>query len=152
MTSLGAWLEQDHERLDELWDQAARSRSTDPERASALYHQFAEGLLRHIDAEETLLFPFCESHDLVPDPSLTQVLRDEHEEIRTSLTALLRMIDDPKSGLEGVTQVLRNVLWAHNTREEGLLYPWLGTNTTEGEGLVLADRIRELITRGESPI
>lgn len=145
MTSLGAELEQDHARLDELWDRAERAWGTDRDGAALLYHQFADGLIRHIGAEEELLFPFFELHGGAPDRSMVELLRDEHEEIRESLMELLAAVDVGLHELGSPATALRNALWAHNAREEGLLYPWFDPRVTEGEGRDLANRMRERI-------
>lgn len=121
---LGSSLELDHGRLDELWDRATEVWPSDRTGAVALFKEFHSGLLRHIQVEEENLFPFYETRNPTPARHLTDLLREEHSEIRGSLERLMALVHAQEGSLEGSMTVLRNVLWTHNTREEGMLYPW----------------------------
>ncbi|EQD45745.1 hypothetical protein B1B_12922, partial [mine drainage metagenome] len=77
---------------------------------------------------------------------MTDLLREEHEQIRTELEALLCKVEARSPDLEPEDTRLRNVLWAHNTREEGLLYPWFDEGVTEGEGSDVSRKIRDLLS------
>lgn len=143
---LGAWMEADHIRLDALWERATELRGAAPAEALVLLREFAVGLRRHIDVEEAVLFPYYEARNPEPTARLTDVLREEHRRIRTALDTLL----DRAAGAVteyGVAEVtLRNVLWAHNAREEGLLYPWL--NQPESGADQFDGRIHASLARG----
>jgi regulator of cell morphogenesis and NO signaling len=147
---LGNWMEADHERLDALWEEARRSWPQDLARARDRFRAFREGLLRHIEAEETLLFPFYEVHGTVSTHHLTDFLREEHAQIRSALQKLAGAFEEGSHDVEGPETILRNVLWAHNTREEGLLYPWFDHSITEGEGHELSERIRAMLSKPPS--
>lgn len=147
---LGHWMEADHDRLDELWDRAAARWTTDREAARHDYHDFRDGLLRHIDVEEELLFPYFEERGGLPERHLTELLRSEHKEIRAALAALIVRVDSAAEASEGALTELRNVLWAHNTREEGLLYPWYDGPGSGAEVEALGERVRSRLV-GASP-
>ncbi|MGI0140386.1 MAG: hemerythrin domain-containing protein [Thermoplasmata archaeon] len=152
MTSLGEWMEHDHSRLDGLWERAEQAGVRDRAGAASLYHQFADGLIRHIAAEEELLFPFFERYSGPHEPGLIDLLRREHEEIRESLAQLLDAVDLGRTDLGFAATALRNALWAHNAREEGLLYPWFDPAITDGSGRDLATQMRERIDSNTPPL
>lgn len=140
--SLGEFLESDHQRLDRLWDSASEALPTDPAGARARYREFAEGLRRHIDAEEEELFPFLERNSVPLAPHLIATLREEHVEIREALDALLGEVERAGSGVERAELRLRDLLWSHNAREEGSLYGWLDAPFREGAGATADAAIR----------
>ncbi|MHB1866212.1 MAG: hemerythrin domain-containing protein [Thermoplasmata archaeon] len=143
---LGQWMEQDHERMDALWDQAKQSWPTDREQATSLFRAFRVGLLRHIQAEEELLFPFFENREEASAKQMIDVLREDHVQIRDDLDALLRKVETGSPDLEPEDTRLRNALWAHNAREEGVLYPWFDERSSAGEGSDLSKKVRALIS------
>ena len=149
--SLGKRMEQDHGRLDDLWDQAKQSWPEDRERATRLFQAFRTGLLTHIQAEEELMFPFFDRRNESSAKYMTDLLREEHDQIRAELEALLRKVEAGGPDLEPEDTRLRNVLWIHNTREEGLLYPWFNESVTQGEGLDVSKKIRDMISPDERP-
>jgi regulator of cell morphogenesis and NO signaling len=142
---LGKRMEQDHGRLDDLWEQAKQSWPEDRVGATSLFQAFRTGLLRHIQAEEELLFPFFEGRSEPSAKHMTDLLREEHEQIRAELDALLKKVESGRPDLEPEDTRLRNVLWAHNTREEGLLYPWFNEGMSEGDECELSKKICALL-------
>jgi iron-sulfur cluster repair protein YtfE (RIC family) len=91
--------------------------------AAARFAEFARGLSRHIDMEETVLFPaFEEKTGMTTGP--TSVMRAEHVEIRrllAVLTGALALSD--ASAFSASERQLHEVLGAHNDKEERILYP-----------------------------
>lgn len=142
---LGKWMEADHERLDGLWDEAMASWPKDPARSREILIQFRDGLLRHIQVEEDLLFPFFEARGSSADHHLIEFLRDEHTQLRAALQSTEEQLGVDTADPEEATVVLRNVLWAHNTREEGALYPWFNSGTEDPEFRVLSEKIRSAL-------
>ena len=151
MTSLGELLEADHARLDDLWDRATSGWKDEPDRSAALFREFSDGLLRHIQVEEDLLFPFYADRGEPAGRQFVQFLVEEHGEIRSALSALLRKVEGRASDVVDEETVLRNVLWAHNTREEGLLYPWFDAERSVGTARSLADEIRTRLAPAPEP-
>ncbi len=132
---LGERMERDHDRLNDLWDEARRLWPEDRGRSTPLFEAFRTGLLHHIREEEEFMFPLYESRNAASAKYLTDFLREEHDQIRSELESLLRKVLAGVADLEPENTRLTNVLWAHNTREEGLLYPWFDEDRTEGERL-----------------
>lgn len=114
----------DHRRLDTLLADAKRALAAgEPTRARPLFTAFREGLERHIVAEEEILFPaFEELTGMVGGP--TQVMRSEHIDIRKLLEEIASRLEQGSEG--GYTTPLASLtalLYAHNGKEERILYP-----------------------------
>ncbi len=148
---LGRRMESDHERLDELWDTGLAKWSSERPQATVLLREFRDGLLRHIQVEEDLLFPYFEARGGPGERPLVGLLLDEHKEIRAMLQRFMEQVERGTPSLEDAGTALRNVLWAHNTREEGLLYPWFNDGLDVGTGAELDFQVRAEIGSGDSP-
>jgi len=114
----------DHRRLDGLLADAKRSlAASELARAAALFAGFREGLERHIVAEEEVLFPAFETlTGMGAGP--TRVMRAEHAEIRKLMSEIAARLAG--GGAEGHTTPLASLtalLYAHNGKEERILYP-----------------------------
>jgi len=91
--------------------------------AAAKFAEFAGGLSRHIEMEETILFPHFEAKTGMADGP-TQVMRAEHVEIRFLLGVLTSALLASDAGaFSAADRRLHYVLGAHNEKEEGILYP-----------------------------
>ena len=134
-------MEADHDRLDELWERATALRGSDPAESLRLLRRFADGLHRHLGAEEEFLFPFFEERSEPSARGLTDLLRDEHREILRALATVLAEAGSSSGHPEGPEADLRSSLWAHNAREEGKLYPWLDARPDEGADRRLAEEL-----------
>jgi uncharacterized protein (DUF2249 family) len=143
VTEALAW---DHDRLDALEREAFERRTRgDHVGASQAFAVFAHGLRRHIRFEEELLFPEFERHAGVdPLAGPTAVMRAEHCEIKALLEALERGIGDPGFAAETTRDWLHQVLGAHNTKEEQVLYPGTDRLLGEVEADALVRRIQAL--------
>jgi iron-sulfur cluster repair protein YtfE (RIC family) len=143
-------LEEDHRRLDDL---AERMRSTvrvDPVHAVVLAHLFARGLMRHIDAEEKLLFPMYEARMGHGAVRATSAMAREHAAIRHHLERLLSSAErvlEPSTRVRGfedflcADRALTAVLADHNEKEERTLFPLLDRTTTDAERQEILRRI-----------
>jgi len=146
--SVTAYLGWDHDRLDE----ALRSVSSAVERgrfvdAAARYEELELGLLRHMRIEEELLFPVFEARSgMVNGP--TEVMRDEHRQVRTALgimrSGLLRT--DAGAYGEGL-RFFDSVLPDHNAKEEHILYPTLDRLLRPAERAALVARLQREAVR-----
>lgn len=147
--SLGERMEADHRRLDELWDRASEAWPRDPAQARGGFTEFRDGLLRHIRAEEEVLFPFFEANAGPSARELLDRLRDEHRSIRAALSRLLESVDAGEADLTAAETDLQDALWSHNAREEGQLYPWFGAERAGAESEPVALEIeRRLASNG----
>ncbi len=129
----------DHRDLDRRFEEF-QSIGADrvPERRRA-FAAFASGLRRHIELEEADLFPVFQGSE----PShreLVERLLEEHRRIEAALRAIEEAI-----GLGRPTDeqdlALVDVLWEHNAREEGAVYPWFDTHLDAATVRRLAERL-----------
>jgi iron-sulfur cluster repair protein YtfE (RIC family) len=117
-------LGEDHHRLDALLADSKRLIAAgDLAGASARFAVFHSGLERHIVAEEELLFPAFEAlAGIVEGP--TRLMRLEHAEIRRLLSEVACALDSGAGApLTTTLAALTARLYAHNGKEERILYP-----------------------------
>lgn len=129
MSSVSEFMSNDHDRLDVLFAEFASA--DEVETAVERLAAFDTGLRRHIEWEESILFPEFEQRVGMAESGPTSVMRIEHERI----DALLRLIGDRSrtAGAGPAVDELREVLTAHNLKEEMILYPWIDRELTEVE-------------------
>jgi iron-sulfur cluster repair protein YtfE (RIC family) len=146
--SVTAYLGWDHDRLDE----ALRSVSSAVERgrfadAAAGYEELELGLLRHMRIEEELLFPVFEARSgMVNGP--TEVMRDEHRQVRTALALMRRGLLRTDAGAYGEgLRFFDSVLPDHNAKEEHILYPTLDRLLRPAERAALVARLQREAVR-----
>ena len=142
---LGRLMEADHRRLDDVWEQASSTYETDPAGSLKRYQEFQRGLIRHIAAEEELLFPFFESRGPAVARQFAEVLRQEHREIRTALDDLVEKSGAHAVGRSEAEERLRDLLGAHDAREEEVLYPWCDEPETATSAEELTRQVRARI-------
>jgi iron-sulfur cluster repair protein YtfE (RIC family) len=113
----------DHDRLDHLLDTYRRLKRTDFPRAKEAFREFKFGLQRHIIWEESILFPLFEDKTGIRDGGPTAAMRAEHREIGRCLEALHDKVRAHDLESDREEQVLFETLFAHNHKEENVLYP-----------------------------
>ncbi|MCL4686236.1 hemerythrin domain-containing protein [Myxococcota bacterium] len=115
----------DHRRLDDLLAETKRVWADgDPETARRRFHAFREGLERHIEVEERVLFPAFETLTGTTPDGPTGGLRMEHRELRKLLAEVAVQLEEaPPAGRAPVLPVLEARLAAHNDIEERRVYP-----------------------------
>jgi iron-sulfur cluster repair protein YtfE (RIC family) len=96
----------DHKRLEALLRDAVKPSGKIDE---ALYEQFRKGLLRHISAEEKVLFPAAQESQNGQPLSVAAKLRLDHG-------ALAALLVPPPSPL--IVAAIRAILFRHNELEE----------------------------------
>jgi iron-sulfur cluster repair protein YtfE (RIC family) len=142
--SVSAALAFDHRRLDGLLRETKRTiAAADLRRAAALFAEFSAGLERHIAAEEDILFPAFESLAAIGGGGPTRVMRSEHAEIRRLLAELAVALDgrDATARTTGLA-VLTARLFAHNGKEERIIYP--ATERAARDAGTLPDLVRRI--------
>ena len=122
--SVTEYLQGDHERLAAILERVDRLAEVgDFAEAGPRFSEFACGLGRHIDAEETILFPAFETltgHAGGP----TTVMRAEHVRIRAGMgTVAGELAAQNAAGARRAIAALIEVLSVHNMKEEEVLYP-----------------------------
>jgi iron-sulfur cluster repair protein YtfE (RIC family) len=127
----------DHRRLDSILAEAKRCLvAGDLPGASTRFAEFRDGLELHISAEEEVLFPAFETFAGGAGGGPTTVMRMEHAEIR-------RLMAEVASNLErgdGERQAtplaaLTARIYAHNGKEERILYPAIDQAAREADAL-----------------
>jgi iron-sulfur cluster repair protein YtfE (RIC family) len=104
-------------------EQAAAAGAWD--RADACYLAFNDDLLRHLAAEEEILFPAFEAATGNAQGP-TRVMCIEHEQMRDLLEELSDAMAARDSGkLAGIAETLLVLMQQHNIKEEQILYPML---------------------------
>lgn len=117
-------LSRDHRRLDDLFADAKRALAAgEVARAAEQFAAFREGLERHMAVEEQVLFPAFESlTGITAGP--TRVMRAEHDQMRELLDAISsRLAQDAPGPQQTPLAELTALLYAHNGKEERILYP-----------------------------
>jgi iron-sulfur cluster repair protein YtfE (RIC family) len=123
MPTLTECLQRDHRRLDAILTEskahAAAGRFSD---AADRFTTFLQGLERHIDAEEDVLFPaLSEQAPQMGGPM--GVMRAEHIEIRDLMATLAIALATSDPTWRSTVCALEEVLSGHNIKEERVLYP-----------------------------
>ena len=99
--------------------------------AEAHYRQLRDDLLRHLAAEEEILFPAFENitgHAQGP----TRVMCMEHDQMRELLEEMSQALAARDSGaLPGIAETLLILMQQHNMKEEQILYPMLDEMVAE---------------------
>lgn len=122
--SIQEFMAGDHRFCDGFYAQAQSAAERGHwEQAQQAYAKFVELVQQHFCAEEHVLFPaFEEATGMTQGP--TQVMRHEHQQMRTLMQAALdglKARDADEFGGHAETQFM--VMQQHNAKEENVLYP-----------------------------
>jgi len=115
----------DHSRLDAALADAKRLLvSGEMGAARERFGVFREGLERHIEAEEQVLFPVFDDLSGAAQGGPTAVMRAEHTELRKLMTEVAGVLEaEAAEGLTTPLAALTARIYAHNGKEERILYP-----------------------------
>lgn len=141
-TTILEFMSEDHDRLDNLFEEFNKLRKSDISRAKPLFVNFRVGLQAHIAWEEDILFPIFERETGMHDTGPTAVMRMEHRHIKNFLEEISgKVLADELDELE---IKLLEVLGSHNLKEENILYPAIDDLTNEQEKKQAIERMTEL--------
>ena len=142
--TISAYFEQDHDRLDALFQSFQTLKRHDVTKATEAFKEFKFGLQRHIVWEEDLLFPLWEEKTGMSEGGPTSVMRNEHRQIGVQLEAIHQKVieQDPESDHE--EQALLKLLGSHNLKEERVLYPSIDQVTTPEECRDIFQKMKEI--------
>ena len=131
--TVSAFFQQDHDRLDALFQSFQTLKRHDFSKAREAFKEFKFGLQRHIVWEEDLLFPLWEEKTGMSEGGPTFVMRNEHRQIGRQLEAIHDKVaeQDPESDQE--ERALLTLLGSHNMKEERVLYPAIDQVTSADE-------------------
>lgn len=139
MTTIRTTFQQDHQRLDALFeDLLNRMHVNDAAAAGEAWTAFDAGLAGHLEAEESFMIPIFQRGD----PAEAAAILAEHAKIR-SLVAQLGMMLDIHALREDTVKELVDFLRAHAAREEAALYRWADTELPEAPKISLVKRLDE---------
>jgi len=88
MKSISEFMEQDHDRLDDLYNQFKKLKTSDQSKAKDIFSEFKTNLQKHILWEEEILFPLFENKTGMSGTGPTAVMKMEHRKITTSKISL----------------------------------------------------------------
>ena len=138
MTTITQYLKADHHRCDTRL--AAAETCVAAQRwsmALAAFLEFDTHMRRHLDLEESILFPAFEQMPGTPTGPTT-MMRLEHQQIRdiaASMKDALTACD--ADGFSAEADVLHIMMGQHNMKEESVLYPMADR--------FLADRVGDIV-------
>jgi iron-sulfur cluster repair protein YtfE (RIC family) len=121
--SIAGYFEDDHARLDRLFQEFQGTKRHDLARAAVSFAEFKAGLERHIVWEEESLFPGFEDKTGMHNAGPTAVMRMEHRLIKQCLQAIAQKLECQDPDTEAEESGLRQTLGDHNRKEEQVLYP-----------------------------
>jgi iron-sulfur cluster repair protein YtfE (RIC family) len=118
-------LKVDHRQLDAVFADVKRFLAAgDVVQARARFGAFRKGLERHIDAEEEVLFPVFEGLTGAATGGPTAGMRAEHVELKKLMAEVAAALEAvSEQGLTTPLAALTARIYAHNGKEERILYP-----------------------------
>ena len=144
-TTILEFMNKDHDRLDNLFEEFNKLRKSDISRAKPLFLSFRAGLQAHIAWEEDILFPIFERETGMHATGPTAVMRMEHRQIKNFLEEISgKVLADELDGIDESEIKLLEVLGSHNLKEENILYPAIDDLTNEQEKKQAIERMTEL--------
>ncbi len=139
-TKVADVLGKDHDDLEEVFQRFRKAPGRDVR--TATFAEFSRGLRRHIEVEETDLFPAITR----ADPSLeglVKMLYEDHELIENVLRRIEAKIASPSPETGPLETELLNILGDHNIREESFAYPWLDEHLPADEKFRATTALKE---------
>lgn len=144
-SSVTEHLMMDHRRLDAILADFKRLFANGELAVGrARFGAFRDGLERHIDVEERVLFPAFEHLSATAQGGPTAVMRTEHAELKELMAEVARVLEGGSAaGLTTPIAALTARIYAHNGKEERILYPATERLATEAGTLEdLMSRLR----------
>ena len=113
-----------HKHCDDLFVAAEEAvQRGDWAAAAPAFERFHNQMKAHFEAEEGMLFPAFEAATGM-SAGPTQMMRHEHEQMRSLLAQLVAACEDRESETyAGVAETLLMLMQQHNMKEENILYP-----------------------------
>ncbi len=133
MKTILSFMADDHDRLDNLFNEFRNIKNSDIAKAKELFREFKSGLERHIVWEEDILFPMFENKTGLSNTGPTAVMRMEHRKIKDYLEKIHNHIAIGNATINDLEDELIGTLSVHNNKEENILYPWIDDSVTQSE-------------------
>ncbi|MCK9503190.1 MAG: hemerythrin domain-containing protein [Porticoccaceae bacterium] len=122
----------DHDRLDIILEASEKEMVAGNGKALDYFTTFKNGLKKHIDWEEEILFPLFEKKLNIFSMGPTQVMRLEHQKIINILTQIEMVLSQQQSDPD-LFMALKTLLQSHNIKEESILYPAIDEKLSKTE-------------------
>lgn len=138
METIREYLGADHKRCDDLFAQAETSASQRQwDDAIKYFQDFHAGLERHLQMEESILFPAFESiTGNTAGP--TSMMRIEHQQMRLLTERMSYAVQQrDEDDFLGHAETLNILMQQHNLKEENILYPMIDKVLQQGRAEVL---------------
>jgi len=123
--SLAQFFTEDHRACDAKWAEVeAAVDGGDPGTTKGAWQAFREATDRHLEMEESVLFPAWEKATGMHGSGPTAVMRSEHQQIRGLMNQIASLVET--GDLDGVLNqgdTLLMLIQQHNMKEESMLYP-----------------------------
>lgn len=142
---ISSFFERDHAEIDAVLESVPFAK---PKEAAARFAEFDRRLERHIEWEESILFPAVAEKAPELEGGPLAVMRQEHKEIRAAKAAAqaaLKEGDGPQARRD--TDAMLSVLKPHNRKEEQILYPACDELLDDGERRAVLERVRGTVAR-----
>lgn len=132
----------DHRRLDELFESYQRYKGKDFSKAREYFKIFKEGLETHINWEQKLIFPLYEFKTKPEERGIIDFLLSEHQEIKRQLLQMWEKFQ--KNTLPGGAEdeEFLDILGEHNAREEYKFYAQVDRLSSGSEVQSLLSQIK----------
>lgn len=144
MQNVTQYYEEDHDRLDGLFQAYQRQKRTDFPKAKEAFAEFKMGLQRHIVWEEDILFPLFEQKTGMRDMGPTVVMRREHLQIGAALEVIHQKVREGDPNADEDEKILLEILSAHNDKEENMLYPAIDRLITQEETGQVFEKMKQV--------
>ena len=114
----------EHKHCDDFYLEAEKAASeNDWNTTRQAYLKFCQSIEQHFEMEEKILFPEIEQA-MGSDMGPTQVMRLEHEQMRSLMDSTLKALDtEDQDEFLGEAETLLVFMRQHNAKEEMMLYP-----------------------------
>jgi iron-sulfur cluster repair protein YtfE (RIC family) len=140
-TLLSDFFEQDHQRLDQLFNKFQQE-TNDANLAVSLFSEFKHGLEQHIEWEEQILFPAVEQAAGFPiNAGPTHVMRMEHQQIKECLMLIQTKVQKHEDSKLAEMRLL-DILAEHNFKEERVLYPMSDQSISESNAQTIIEQCK----------
>lgn len=144
MELINGYMLNDHRECDEIFvrasEAAAASDWTALERHAG---DFLGRIGRHIEMEETLLFPAFEENTGMGEGGPTATMRGEHAQMRPMFAQMREAITQRNAPqYRQVSQALHELLQQHNMKEEQMMYPMLDQSLGDDASRMLEELVK----------
>jgi len=143
MQAISEFMVQDHDRLDDLFNEFKELKSSDEKNAKEIFSEFKSDLEKHINWEEEILFPLFEQKTGMINRGPTAVMRMEHKNIKDVLRQTWAKLSNGIIQTDELDKTLVTFLSQHNHKEENILYPIIDKSFNEEEVREFFEKVKD---------